>query len=104
MPKERRHLAQRSERASLEGVLTRPFDSPAGSFDFALIVQIRQSRTSTCATNYGLNVEYSPDSKGWSPHRRWILNHVVHSYIREVIHTAIESPWQELSFAALIVS
>ena len=47
MPKERRHLAQRSERASLEGVLTRPFDSPAGPFDFALSLRIRQSRTST---------------------------------------------------------
>ena len=29
MPKDRHHLAQRNERASSEGVLTRPLDSPA---------------------------------------------------------------------------
>ena len=48
-----RSRAARSEVSGLRGrahaLITHPFDSPPWSFDFALIVQIRQSRTSTCS-------------------------------------------------------
>ena len=47
----------------------------------------------------GLKSTYSPDSKGWSPHWRWILNHVAHAHIQETINAANESSCQGLSIA-----
>ena len=52
-----RSRAARSEVSGLRGrahaLITHPFDSPPWSFDFALIVQIRQSRTSTWGGPHG---------------------------------------------------